>query len=925
MRFTQLIETFVITNDQFEDYLNRSTEQLKSELDMGKNLRDAIHDLARSFADMHNKSYEAYERMSDSLLARSHILELGNDSATIDQEPTDIEPEMDMGEPAMDLEPDMDESKTGDMMRDEEKKRGNKRYGKHDKHGWHSTSSPDPEDWERLKAKGYKLVKEEEHQLHEEINKWLTSPSAQLDENPLALVPAALLTGLAWSLRLGKSSIMSFLKKGAAMVGLYKPTMKQKMGSLIQNIFHKKWNGKTGVLAFTGGYGLNGVFSKWEDAQEWFDETFKLDMDKGTMNIFAQAVVKYGIPIGGIVAILYGGKQLKDYMARDDEEKEKEKGNTTINNYYNKDKELPEPKKEGVSVNAVKEGPCDVATKDDISKMSGTEYDKYAQWKKDCESDERTTPSSTQRLSAGALYASESYDDYEGDMSKEDYDKTVKNTEMEYTVWVGGTEVNGNWLNYEDAVALYDKYKEQGYDDIQLDARIKDDHVSEETTEEGNEFSGELAKAKIDGKKEFKVGGKKYKVEEDESEGHPYIVFHTKKGKFETHADTSYDAAKKAAAHWKLKSTGGLTVKLSDVEHVADADTHEDVLKAPDKEQAIDARDNFMKVMDKKPRSGNKAIDTIKQIVADKQNMQVKFDDGKMKVDLYTASAISQVYDAVKPETQAKIDDMIRTKDGLLKMSNFAFKSMSEGKMNEIAPVVAVAGTVARAVGGAIARNPKKSAQVGAALLSKDSKKEKARKTLGILGKDEVGVNEVYAGTDGVTDKNGKVHDPKSPKAKMIINMKKKPAQAGNPAQAGKPAPAGKPAKSGDEKWKFDPKTGEMQKAKGTSTLKKVAGFVQGAMAAATAGANYGGQGSLKASKYAESKAEDIMKTAMEKVDAGGVGPGPIEPKAPKIPVGKKFKATGAIKIVKSSPIGGTPGEHHPPTKTPGFKASVKF
>ena len=35
--------------------------------------------------------------------------------------------------------------------------------------------------------------------------------------------------------------------------------------------------------------------------------------------------------------------------------------------------------------------------------------------------------------------------------------------------------------------------------------------------------------------------------------------------------------------------------------------------------------------------------------------------------------------------------------------------------------------------------------------------------------------NEVYAGTDGVTDKNGKIHDPKSPKAKMIINMKRKP------------------------------------------------------------------------------------------------------------------------------------------------------
>ena len=546
MRFTQLIETFVITNDQFEDYLNRSTEQLKSELDMGKNLRDAIHDLARSFADMHNKSYEAYERMSDSLLARSHILELGNDSATIDQEPTDIEPEMDMGEPemdmgepAMDLEPDMDESKTGDMMRDDEKKRGNKRYGKHDKHGWHSTSSPDPEDWERLKAKGYKLVKE---------------------------------------------------------AGRSKPEEEKRLSSLYIQLEKMKKSNDLGGIELT-------------------------------QNLIVQAK-----------------------------------------------KNLENMKEE-----TIKEGPCDVATKDDISKMSGEEYDKYAQWKKDCESEERTTPLSTKRLSAGALYASESYDDYHGDMSKEDYDKTVKNAEMEYTVWAGGTEVNDDWLNKEDAIALYNKYSKEGYDDIAIDTRIKRP-VSEETTEEGNEFSGELAKAKIDGKKEFKVGGKKYKVEEDESEGNPYIVFHTKKGKFETHADTSYDAAKKAAAHWKLKSTGGLTVKLSDVEHVADADTHEDVLQSPDKdkEQAIDARDDFMKVMDKKPKGAN-AIDTIKKIVADKQNMQVKFDDGKMKVDLFTASAVSQVYDAVKPETQAKMDHLLRTKEGMLKIASFAMKGMTEG------------------------------------------------------------------------------------------------------------------------------------------------------------------------------------------------------------------------------------------------------
>jgi hypothetical protein len=96
-------------------------------------------------------------------------------------------------------------------------------------------------------------------------------------------------------------------------------------------------------------------------------------------------------------------------------------------------------------------------------------------------------------------------------------------------------------------------------------------------------------------------------------------------------------------------------------------------------EEAIKARDDFIKMVSSRPKSSNKAIDTIKKIVADKQNQQVKFDDGKMKVDLYTASAISQIYDAVKPETQVKIDDMLRTKEGMLKMSNFAFSKFNEG------------------------------------------------------------------------------------------------------------------------------------------------------------------------------------------------------------------------------------------------------
>jgi hypothetical protein len=49
----------------------------------------------------------------------------------------------------------------------------------------------------------------------------------------------------------------------------------------------------------------------------------------------------------------------------------------------------------------------------------------------------------------------------------------------------------------------------------------------------------------------------------------PYVVFHAKKGKYETNAVSSYDAAKNAAKHWKLKSTAGITPKLADVTHVA--------------------------------------------------------------------------------------------------------------------------------------------------------------------------------------------------------------------------------------------------------------------------------------------------------------------------------------------------------------------
>ena len=65
--------------------------------------------------------------------------------------------------------------------------------------------------------------------------------------------------------------------------------------------------------------------------------------------------------------------------------------------------------------------------------------------------------------------------------------------------------------------------------------------------------------------------GKKKKV--DESEERPYVCVHAKKGKHECKAKSSYEAAKKAASHWKMKSTAGIDAHLADKEKVAESDT----------------------------------------------------------------------------------------------------------------------------------------------------------------------------------------------------------------------------------------------------------------------------------------------------------------------------------------------------------------
>ena len=70
-------------------------------------------------------------------------------------------------------------------------------------------------------------------------------------------------------------------------------------------------------------------------------------------------------------------------------------------------------------------------------------------------------------------------------------------------------------------------------------------------------------------------------------------------------------------------------------------------------------------------------VDILKDIVKRKQNQQVKLKDGKLRVDLFTASAVVQVYDAVNASNKKKMADMLNgTKAQFMKISDFALSKM---------------------------------------------------------------------------------------------------------------------------------------------------------------------------------------------------------------------------------------------------------
>ena len=89
-------------------------------------------------------------------------------------------------------------------------------------------------------------------------------------------------------------------------------------------------------------------------------------------------------------------------------------------------------------------------------------------------------------------------------------------------------------------------------------------------------------------------------------------------------------------------------------------------------------KEHFLKNHDEFSQLNEDVLDILRNIVKNKQMQRVKFKDKKSaSVDMFTASAMVQVYDALNKDNQLKFKDMInKNKNGFMAMQSFAMKKV---------------------------------------------------------------------------------------------------------------------------------------------------------------------------------------------------------------------------------------------------------
>lgn len=131
---------------------------------------------------------------------------------------------------------------------------------------------------------------------------------AQLNEAFPLLIPA-----LATAARIGAPMVGRLLsKQGAKQAAKAVAKNTGKVASATGKAIIKN-PGKTALAV--GGYE---VYDTVSDAMEWLKE---LDVAEDLIKPLAQAMVTYALPVAAVLAILYGGKKLYDYMQDQDSDK----------------------------------------------------------------------------------------------------------------------------------------------------------------------------------------------------------------------------------------------------------------------------------------------------------------------------------------------------------------------------------------------------------------------------------------------------------------------------------------------------------------------------------------------------------------------------------------------------------------------------
>ena len=108
---------------------------------------------------------------------------------------------------------------------------------------------------------------------------------------------------------------------------------------------------------------------------------------------------------------------------------------------------------------------------------------------------------------------------------------------------------------------------------------------------------------------------------------------------------------------------------------IADRDSVE---SEKDYDQAYAKEDLNLDVSEETEELSEAVIDDLKKIVSSKSAKDVKFSDGTtLKVDMFSASAITKVYDALNTANKKKFADAInKNEQSFMKMMDFAFSKV---------------------------------------------------------------------------------------------------------------------------------------------------------------------------------------------------------------------------------------------------------